>query len=127
MKAFFRTLTTSQKVGYVLAGILSLLLLVPATLKIIGFPMFVELFTARNISEFLTIIGIGLAVSAILYAIPRTKMIGTLLLSSYFGGAIIFHMTANESFTVQSVILVLVWFLAWLREPQVFFAKRTNQ
>jgi hypothetical protein len=126
MKAFFKTLTTSQKVGYVLASILSLLLLVPAILKIVGIPMFVELFTARNIGEFLTIIGIGLAVSAILYAIPRTRTIGTLLLSSYFGGAIVFHMTANEPFIIQSFILVLIWLFAWLRDPQ-YFLRSTNE
>ena len=88
--------------------------------------MFVELFTARNIGEFLTIIGIGLAVSAILYAIPRTRTIGTLLLSSYFGGAIVFHMTANEPFIIQSFILVLIWLFAWLRDPQ-YFLRSTNE
>jgi hypothetical protein len=127
MKTFFKTLTTQQKVGYVLATLLSTLLLLPATLKIISSPMFVELFTAHNIGEFLTIIGLGLAVSSILYAIPRTKMIGTLLLSAYFGGTIVFHMTANEPFIIQSVILVLVWFLTWLRDQNAFWSKRGSE
>jgi hypothetical protein len=127
MKTFFKTLTTSQKIGYVLATLLSVLLLLPAALKIIGFPMFVELFAAHNIGEFLTIIGLGLAVSSILYAIPRTKMIGTLLLSAYFGGAIVFHMTADEPFIIQSVILVLVWLFTWLRDPNVFLSKRLGE
>jgi hypothetical protein len=76
-------------------------------------------FESANLQDWIIIIGIGELVAVLLFMIPATYRIGTLLLSSYFGGAILFHMghplTSERDFTPAVVILLLVWVAAWLR------------
>lgn len=66
------------------------------------------------------IIAIGEIVSALLFLLPKTNKYGTLLLSSYMGGAIIIHMTGATSIAMPSVVLILVWVVAFLRDPKFF-------
>ena len=73
-----------------------------------------------GVPAWITIIGLGELASALLFLVPLTAPLGTLLLSSYMGGAIIVHMVkqgekAEESFVFQAVILILVWVAGWLR------------
>lgn len=60
---------------------------------------------------------VGEILSALLYLIPKTNRFGTLLLSSYMGGAIIIHMTAGMSIVFPSVVLVLIWIGYFIRHP----------
>jgi hypothetical protein len=47
---------------------------------------------------------------AILYAIPATAPVGAMLMTAYFGGAVVTHMRAGESQWFVPVIFgVLVW------------------
>jgi hypothetical protein len=69
------------------------------------------------------IIAIGEIVSALLFLIPKTTKFGALLLSSYMGGAIILHMTGATSIVMPSVVLILVWVVAYLRNPELLKLK----
>ncbi len=79
-----------------------------------------EMMEGMKLGDWRIIIAIGEAVSALLFLVPRTSFYGTLLLSSYMGGAIILHMTGAQSIVMPSVVLVLVWVVALLRNPQYF-------
>lgn len=79
-----------------------------------------EMMEGMKLGDWRIIIAIGEAVSALLFLMPRTSFYGTLLLSSYMGGAIILHMTGAQSIVMPSVVLVLVWVVALLRNPQYF-------
>ena len=57
--------------------------------------------------------------SALLFLFPRTNIYGTLLLSSYMGGAIILHMTGGLSIVLPSVVLILIWAVGFLRNPEL--------
>lgn len=84
--------------------------------KLMGGEDVVALFTKGGIEDWRVIIGVGQIVSAVLFAIPLTQRFGTWLLSSYFGGAIMLHMTINESIMVPTLFLIIIWVLSILRK-----------
>ena len=67
-------------------------------------------------------LGIVLLVSTVLYLIPRTAVLGAILLTGYLGGAIATHVRmGTEVFPIvfASVFGVLVWGGLYLRDPRV--------
>ncbi len=72
-------------------------------------------------------IGLGEVTAAVLYAVPRTSIIGALFLSAHLGGAILFHIIRGEnffgpvltSFWFQSLMLASVWVVVFLRYPAI--------
>ncbi|RMG77092.1 MAG: DoxX family protein, partial [Bacteroidetes bacterium] len=85
-------------------------------------PEMAENFQKWGLGDWRIIIGIGETISAILFLIPRTNIYGTLLLSAHMGGAIVTHMSHGEPFIFQSVILILVWVTAFVRNPKLLEA-----
>ena len=53
-----------------------------------------------GLGEQVTLIGVGEAVSALLFLILRTHSLGLLLLTAYMGGAIVTHMQHGESYVL---------------------------
>jgi len=54
------------------------------------------------------------------YAVPRTSMVGAILLTGYLGGATATQVRLEDPwFLLPVVIGVLVWGALWLRDPQV--------
>jgi len=105
--------------SWVVVGLLTALFLMSSGSKLTGSLEMVTNFEKWGLSEWLTIVGIGELVSAILYLIPRTSSLGVLLLSAHMGGAIVTHICHGEPFAFQSVILVLVWVGNYLRNPEM--------
>lgn len=103
-------------IAWVLAGLLTALFLFSAYGKI-STPENLEQMKLGNWS---TLIIIGEILSALMFLVPKTNKYGTLLLSSYMGGAIILHMTGGMSILMPSVVLVLIWIVAILRNPKLF-------
>jgi hypothetical protein len=58
-------------------------------------------------------IGVLLTLCTILYAIPRTAVLGAVLLTGYLGGAVATHLRAGSS-TFEMVFPVIIAGLAWL-------------
>lgn len=106
----------SNIAAWVIAGLLTALYLFSAYGKLSN-PAQME---AMKLGNWATIIAIGEIVSALLFLIPKTTKYGTLLLSSYMGGAIIIHMTTATSIVMAVVVLLLVWVVAFLRDPKMF-------
>jgi hypothetical protein len=69
------------------------------------------------------ITGIGLAclLSVILYIIPRTAVLGAILITGYLGGAVTTHVHANEGpmLLVPVFFGVLVWGGLFLRDARI--------
>lgn len=65
------------------------------------------------------IIGIIELIALILFIIPRTGILGTLLLASYMGGAIATHLEHNESIITPCAIAAFVWVVAFVRFPEL--------
>ena len=53
-----------------------------------------------------------------LYLIPRTVILGTLLLTGYLGGAVLANIINGSDFTHALFLGALVWTGAWLRVPE---------
>ena len=114
------TTTTSKtrKIGaWIIAGLLTALYLYSASGKLFFHP---EQMEQMNLGDWRIIIALGEIGSALLFLFPKTNRFGTLLLSSYMGGAIILHMTGGMSLIVPCVVLVLVWVVFYFRHPEFF-------
>lgn len=64
-------------------------------------------------------LGVLEILSAILFLIPQTAIIGAILVTGYMGGAIATHLRVGDSVVVQIVIPILAWLGIWLRDRQL--------
>lgn len=107
---------TSNIVAWVIASLLTALYLFSASGKLFLHP---EQMEQMKLGDWRVIIGLGEIVSALLFLVPKTSKYGSFLLSSYMGGAIIIHMTAGLSIAMPVVVLLLIWLVTYLRNPQL--------
>jgi hypothetical protein len=57
---------------------------------------------------------------ALLYAIPRTAVLGAVLLTGYLGGAIATHVRVGDpSFVTPLVLGMIAWAGLYLRDPRL--------
>jgi hypothetical protein len=66
-----------------------------------------------------TILGVIEIISIILFIIPRTGVLGTLLLAAYMGGAIATHLEHGQSVIAPCVIQTFLWIVAIYRFPEL--------
>lgn len=67
-------------------------------------------------------LGIVLTICTLLYAIPRTAILGAVLLTGYLGGAVATHVRLSEGlFPVIFPIIIgaLIWGGLWLRDVRL--------
>jgi hypothetical protein len=58
-------------------------------------------------------------VCVLLYAIPRTSVLGAILLTGYLGGAISTHVRAGEPFYLPLGVGAIVWLGLFLRDARL--------
>ncbi len=56
---------------------------------------------------------------AIIYAIPRTSVLGAILMTGYLGGATATHVRVGEPFFVPIVVGIVVWLGIYLRDKRL--------
>ena len=114
--------TTSWS-GRVLAGLVILFMIFDGTIHILKPQPVVDAFAQLGLPLHLSV-GIGileLACTA-LFAIPRTSILGALLLTGYFGGAIATQVRAEAAWfpsIFPALMGALVWTSLALRDPRV--------
>ena len=64
-------------------------------------------------------IGIVELVCVVLYAIPRTSVLGAILLTGYLGGAVATHVRLAEDFSPPVIMGVMVWLGLFLRDARI--------
>jgi len=112
-------ITKKRKIiGWSIAGLITALLLFSTMGKFTMLEM-AENFTKWGLNDWRTIIAVGEIISALLFLYPKTNIFGTLLLSAHLGGAIVIHMSHGEPFIVQSIVLILIWVTAFVRNPEL--------
>ena len=67
----------------------------------------------------MTMIGIIELLSVVLFIIPRTGVLGTLLLAAYMGGAIATHLEHGFPPMIAYIIQAVIWIIAVLRFPEL--------
>jgi hypothetical protein len=77
-----------------------------------------EALVRYGLGEQVHLIGWGALASAILLLTPNTSLLGILLTSSFWGGAICTHMAHGEPYVFQATVLALSWAGAYLRNPR---------
>jgi DoxX-like protein len=66
-------------------------------------------------------LGIGIVelACAVIYVIPRTSVLGAILLTGYLGGATATHVRIGEPFFMPIILGVLVWGGLFLRDERL--------
>jgi hypothetical protein len=109
-----RTLSTGlQWTGRVLTGLTLLFMLIDAAGKFAKPRQVTEAFVRLGLPlTTATSIGVLLLVSTVLYAIPRTAVLGAVLLTGFLGGAVAIQMRAGSSL-FETVFPVILGVMAW--------------
>ena len=115
------------KIGWGLSGLAIIFLGTDAGAKLLV-PAMMAAYTPQQLRipadpSFYRLLGTILALYTALYAIPRTAILGTALLTAYLGGAVATHLLAGSPLftnTLFGVYLGLaLWGGLWLREPRL--------
>jgi hypothetical protein len=114
----------ASRTGTVLTVLLGLFLVVDAVPKLLQMPMVVEATQQMGFgASAVPIIGAVLLVCLALYLVPRTAILGAVLLTGYLGGAVCAQLRIEAP--VFSTMLfpvyfgILVWVALYLRSPQL--------
>jgi hypothetical protein len=114
--------------GAVMAAIPVLMLLMSAVMKLMKHPKAVQGFTTGGYpADAATVLGIIELTCTIIYLIPRTSVLGAILLTGYFGGAVdsMYRASGHPGpdpvppswFPV--IFGVLIWGALFLRDPRI--------
>jgi len=111
--------TKSKKIIYwVLTGLVAFIFLGSAVGKFTANEEAIKMASNFGLdAKTYTLIGIVEVVCILLFIIPRTGIIGTLLLSAYMGGAIATHLEHGVSIVAPCVIQSFVLIVAFYRFP----------
>jgi len=123
MNAISKPSKASRIIGWVLTTLVALFLLFDGAMKLVQ-PRFVTEATARMgfPVHALTGIGITLIVATLLYAVPRTAILGAVLLTGYLGGAVATHVYAGSTtfeMLFPTIFGALIWTSMLLRERRL--------
>ncbi|HJT21609.1 MAG TPA: DoxX family protein [Nitrospira sp.] len=106
--------------GYVMAALPVLLLLFSGVMKLVKPANVVEGFVHLGYQESLALgIGIVELCCVVLYLIPRTAVLGAILLTGYLGGATASHVRIGEPFHMAVLLGVLVWGSLYVRDERL--------
>jgi DoxX-like family len=109
-------LWTSRTVG----ALLVLFLLVDAGGKILRLAPYVEGTAKVGYPDgCLVPLGLVLLASTLLYVIPRTAVLGAILLTAYLGGAVATHVRLGQPFVIPVVFGALLWGCLYVRDARI--------
>lgn len=115
--------TKSKKLywaGWLMSVLPALMLLMSSAMKLMQPPMVVEGFAKQGFPEGIAVpLGILELVITLLYLVPRTSVLGAILLTGYLGGAVVTHVRLSEPYAIPIVLGVLLWGGLFLRDPRV--------
>lgn len=105
--------------GWVLAVLIVALLSFSAFMKLQAPKAFMDQWVDKfgypsNLATTIALVEIG---CALLFLIPRTTVLGAILLTGYLGGATATHVRIHDAFIPPVVVGMFVWLSVFLREP----------
>lgn len=109
--------------GRIVGGLPALFLLVDGIMKLIKpEPVITETVRLGYPESVIAPLGIVLIASTVLYLIPRTAVLGAILLTGYLGGAVATHVRMSEGwFPIVFAVMfgVLLWGGLWFRTNEL--------
>ena len=110
---------TRKIAGYVLSGLVTFVFVATGAMKFTGGEQNVQMAELVGGASTLHILG-GLQIFfALLFWIPRTAVVGFLLMACYMAGAMATHLVIKESFVLQTGIETLIWVTGFVRFPEL--------
>jgi hypothetical protein len=111
-------------VGRILSGLAVLFLLFDAVIKLMKIRAVAEAFAKLGYPEGVAVpIGILLLTCVVIYTIPRTSILGAILLTGYLGGAVATHVRVGDPLFSHVLFPTYVGLLLWgglyLREERL--------
>jgi hypothetical protein len=115
-----RSSRTSLWVSRGLTGLMVAFLLVDAIAKVLAIAPVVA--ATRHLGyavEVIRPLGVLLALATLLHVIPRTQLLGALLLTAFLGGATATHVRAGTPFWFPVAMGAIIWIAYYLRSPSL--------
>lgn len=121
MTARRTAMTRTQIASWALSGFLSLFLIVDGLARVAKVDVYVEGLVKAGYPESTgPWIGLVLVACTIVYLVPRTAVLGAILLTGYLGGAVATHVRMEESnYLFAFAFGVLTWGALYLRDADV--------
>lgn len=111
---------TRNIIGWVLTALLAFVFIASAAMKLMAGEDVVKNAALWGISmTTIKTLAFVEIISFLLFAIPRTGLLGTLLLTAYLGGAIATHLQHGLPVVPPMIIEALVWITATIRFPEL--------
>ncbi len=116
-----RSWTSSPWIGRVLSAIPVLLMFLSAAMKLARPPGVAEIFVGKFGYPDSSLVPIGVVemTCVVVYLIPRTAVLGAVLVTTYLGGAVATHVRVSDVFLPPVVLGILAWLGLYLREPRL--------
>jgi hypothetical protein len=106
--------------GRLVSGLASVIFAMSAMMKLKGGAGPAQMFAHLGLGESLILpIAILELASLVIYLVPRTSVLGAILLTGYMGGAILTHLRVGEPPVIQAMLGILVWLGLYLRESRL--------
>ncbi len=107
--------------GRIISAIPALILLLSATAKLMKAPQVVQGFAQYGVpGSLIIIIGVIELACVIIYLVPRTAVLGAILMTALFGGATMTNVRVGDLQYIGPVVLgVLVWAGLFFRDERV--------
>ena len=106
--------------GWIMTILPALMLLFSATMKLAHPPQLDEGFHHLGIPVSHAL-GLGMLELActLIYLVPRTAVVGAILLTGYLGGAIQTHLRVGDPYYSQPIVGIILWGALYLRDPRL--------
>jgi len=111
-------------IGWILASLITGFLCFSATgkLGLVDFPGKDEMFLSMGLTENEPmIVGILEVLCAFLFLIPRTGVIGTMLICGYMGGVIATHLEHDNEMGFGIILTIVIGMTALIRYPELTY------
>jgi len=106
--------TTALWTGRILSGLVVVFLLFDGVIKLIPLDVVIETSRQLGIPASLAFtLGMLTLIGALLYAYPKTSVLGAILLTGYLGGAIYVHVRAGSPLFTHTLFGVYLGILLW--------------
>ena len=111
-------------IGRIMSGLIVAFFAFDGGIKVIPLDMVVQGMAEFGIpAELARPLGVVTLVSTALYAIPRTSVLGAILLTGYLGGAIATHLRDTGPLLPHNLLVIFIGALVWgglyLRDPRL--------
>ena len=106
--------------GWILTILPAGMLVFSAAMKLMRVPVAVEGFAKMGYPDGVVVpIGVVELLCAVLLVIPRTAVLGAILVAAYLGGAVNTHVRMNEPFITPIALGVMAWAGLYLRDARI--------